>query len=115
MRLGEVIDAVAEFLRLVAVKDYASAAALGQRIDGSTAQEILGPFADMQDDIGKMPPDGWRSVHVQGPIETTEGLVVLADVPVWDREGNDMDWFFKFALGEGHGEEWCIDYVNPSN
>ena len=48
-------------------------------------------------------------------MEGTEGAVAFVDVPVWSRNGENMDWWLKFALIPGPGEGWRIDYVTPSN
>lgn len=84
-------------------------------MEASSFREARSVWGDMLDAVGEMPTDGWRSVLVQGPIETPEGIVALVDVPVWNQHGDDMDWFLKFALIPGSGEEWRIDYVTLSN
>lgn len=115
MLLGRVIAVVAEFVSLVSLKDYGGAAALGQRIDLPTFKNQLSAWDWMLDDIGEIPSDGWRDIWVQGPIEGPEGTVAYVEVPVVDRNGEHLDWFLKFALVPGLGEDWRIDYVTPSN
>jgi hypothetical protein len=89
--------------------------ALERRAAESRFLEELASFDRLLEEIGEMPADGWQRVWVQGPIETPAGPVVYADVPVWDKDGEDMGWFIELALLPGAGEEWVIDHASASN
>ncbi len=115
MILGEMVAVVAEFVRRISGGDYESALAMCQRHDGATQfrESLRSLFGDLVDDIGEMPLDGWQELWVLGPADMDDQYV-LVDAPVWDTAGRMMDWFFKFALMPGQGEEWQIDYVTAS-
>lgn len=114
MLLGRVIAPINEFIRLVATNDYDAALGLALRTDDASTfrQHLVGIWGEMVDEIGEMPADGWQNVYL---YQAPDGERVQVDVPVWDRSGVDMDWFFKFSLIPGHGEEWRIDHVHASH